>query len=123
MNIQDPDTTAISPTEKPISIKYPNKAVPNAVAKTIKAVVKALIEPRYLTPYNSAQVEDPKIFAKPLEIPTNPKNINAVTGVSKKNRTITESKRGIFIQIRSFLLVNLSIKNPDKNKVRTEKIE
>ena len=97
MNIYVPDTVAISPTVKPISIKYPNKAVPKAVANTINAVVSALIDPRYFTPYNSAQVEDPKIFAKPLEIPTNPKNINAVTGVSKKNRTITESKRGIFI--------------------------
>ena len=88
---------AISPTEKPISIKYPNKAVPKAVAKTINAVVKALIDPRYLTPYNSAHVDDPKIFAKPLEIPTNPKNINAVTGVSKKNSTTTDNKSGIFI--------------------------
>ena len=88
---------AISPTEKPISIKNPNRAVPKAVAKTISAVVKALIDPRYLTPYNSAQVEDPNILAKPLETPTNPKNINAVIGVSKKNKTITEIKSGIFI--------------------------
>ena len=97
MNIYVPDTTAISPTVKPISIKYPNKAVPKAVANTINAVVRALIDPRYLTPYNSAQVDDPSIFAKPLDIPTNPKNINAVTGVSKKNRTITDNKSGIFI--------------------------
>ena len=97
MNIYVPDTTAISPTVKPISIKYPNKAVPKAVANTINAVVRALIDPRYLTPYNSAQVDDPSIFAKPLDIPTNPKNTNAVTGVSKKNRTITDNKRGIFI--------------------------
>ena len=54
MNIYVPDTTAISPTVKPISIKYPNKAVPKAVANTINAVVKALIDPRYLTPYSSA---------------------------------------------------------------------
>src|SRR6056300_1751344 len=97
MNIYAPDTTAISPTVKPISIKYPNKAVPKAVANTINAVVRALMDPRYLTPYNSAQVDEPSIFAKPLDIPTNPKNINAVTGVSKKNRTITDNKRGIFI--------------------------
>ena len=97
MNIYVPDTTAISPTVKPISIKYPNKAVPKAVANTINAVVRALIDPRYLTPYNSAQVDDPSIFAKPLDIPTNPKNTNAVTGVSKKNRTITDNKSGIFI--------------------------
>ena len=80
---------AISLTEKPISIKNPNNAVPKAVAKTIKAVVKALIEPRCLTPYSSAQVEDPKIFANPLEIPTNPKNIKAVIELSKKNKIIT----------------------------------
>ena len=92
-----PDTVAISPIVKPISIKYPNKAVPKAVANTISAVVRALMDPRYLTPYNSAQVEDPNIFANPFEIPTNPKNTNAVTGVSKKNRTITDNKSGIFI--------------------------
>ena len=36
--------------EKPRSIKNPNKAVPNAVEKTIKAVVSALIDPIYFTP-------------------------------------------------------------------------
>ena len=92
-----PDTTAISPTVKPISIKNPNKAVPKAVANTIKAVVKALMDPRYLTPYNSAHVDDPNILAKPLDIPTKPKNTNAVIGVSKTNRTITDNKSGIFI--------------------------
>ena len=97
MNIYIPDTMAISSSVKPISIKKPNKAVPKAVAKTIKAVVRALIDPRNFTPYNSAQVEDPNIFANPLEIPTNPKNINAVIGVSKKNRKITDNKSGIFI--------------------------
>ena len=97
MNIYAPDTTAISPTEKPISINKPNKAVPKAVANTINAVVNALIDPRYLTPYNSAHVEDPKIFANPLDIPTNPKNTNAVIDVSKKNKTITDNKRGIFM--------------------------
>jgi hypothetical protein len=118
-----PETIDISPIVKPISIKNPNKAVPKAVANTINAVVSALIDPIYLTPYNSAQVEDPNIFANPFEIPTNPKNINAVMGVSKKNKTITESKSGIFIKIKSFLLLNLSIKNPEINRVRTEKIE
>ena len=83
-----PDTTAISPTVKPISIKYPNKAVPKAVAKTINAVVRALIDPRYLTPYNSAQVEDPNIFANPLDIPTKPKNTKAVTAVSYTHLTL-----------------------------------
>ena len=118
-----PDTTAISPTVKPISIKYPNKAVPKAVANTINAVVKAFIDPICLTPYSSAQVEEPRIFAKPLDIPTKPKNTKAMNGVSKKNNTIDESKSGIFININNFLLVNLSIKYPDKNKVKTEKIE
>ena len=88
---------AISPIVKPISINNPNKAVPKAVAKTIKAVVKALIDPRYFTPYNSAQVEDPNIFVNPFEIPTNPKNMNAVIGVSKKNKTITDSRSGMFM--------------------------
>ena len=97
MNIYIPDTTAISPTVKPISIKYPNKAVPKAVANTINAVVKALMEPRCLTPYNSAQVEDPNMLAKPLDIPTKPKNKNAVIGVSNKNKTITDNRSGIFI--------------------------
>ena len=88
---------AISPTVKPISIKYPNKAVPKAVANTIKAVVKALMDPRYLTPYNSAHVDEPNILAKPLDIPTKPKNTNAVIGVLKKNSTITDNKSGIFM--------------------------
>ena len=59
--------------EKPRSINIPKKAVPKAVENTIKAVVKALIDPICLTPYISAQVDDPKTFAKPLEIPIKPK--------------------------------------------------
>ena len=118
-----PDTVAISPIVKPISIKYPNKAVPKAVANTISAVVRALMDPRYLTPYNSAQVEDPNIFANPFEIPTNPKNTNAVRRLSKKIKTKAENNNGIFMNINNFLLVNLTIKKPDKNKVSTEKIE
>ena len=108
---------------KPISIKKPYKAVPKAVANTINAVVRAFIYPIYLTPYNSAHVEEPKIFEKPLDTPTKPKNTKAIIGVSKKNNTIAESKSGIFMNINNFLLVNLSIKYPDKNKVKTEKIE
>ena len=77
MNIYVPDTTAISPMVKPISIKYPNKAVPKAVANTINAVVRALIDPRFLTPYNSAQVDEPKTFANPFDIPISPKNTKA----------------------------------------------
>ena len=118
-----PDTVTISSIEKPISINNPNNAVPKAVANTIKAVVNALIDPRCLTPYNSAQVDDPSIFAKPFDIPTKPKNIKAVIGISKKNKTIAESKSGIFIYISNFLLENLSIKYPDINKVKTKKIE
>ena len=41
---------AIFSIEKPLSIKTPNNAVPNAVEKTINAVVKALIEPICFTP-------------------------------------------------------------------------
>ena len=36
--------------EKPLSISIPKTAVPNAVEKTIKAVVKALIDPINFTP-------------------------------------------------------------------------
>ena len=72
--------TAICSIEKPSSIKNPNKAVPNAVANTIRAVVNALIDPIYFTPYISAQVEDPSTFAKPFEIPINPRNTNAEKG-------------------------------------------
>ena len=64
--------------EYPLSIKKPNKAVPNAVENTIKAVERALMDPIYLTPYISAQVEDPKTFASPFDIPIKPKNKNAV---------------------------------------------
>ena len=69
--------------DKPLSIKKPNSAVPNAVAKTIKAVVKALMDPICLTPYISAQVEDPKTLAKPFEIPIKPKKKKDDMGLSK----------------------------------------
>ena len=45
------DITAIFSIEKPRSINIPKKAVPKAVENTINAVVKALIDPIYLTPY------------------------------------------------------------------------
>ena len=45
-----PDTTDILSMDRPLSIKIPNNAVPNAVAKTIKAVVKAFIAPMCFTP-------------------------------------------------------------------------
>ncbi len=82
-NIYVPDTTDIFSIEKPRSIKIPNKAVPKAVAKTINAVVKAFIEPICLTPYISAHVEDPKTFARPLEIPINPRKKNEEIGFLK----------------------------------------
>ena len=69
--------------ENPISIKVPNKAVPNAVAKTISAVVSALIDPIYFTPYISAQVDDPRTFAKPFVIPIKPKNAKEEIGFLK----------------------------------------
>ena len=61
----------------------PNNAVPNAVENTIKADVSALIDPIYLTPYISAQVEDPRTFANPLVIPIKPKKTNDVIGLLK----------------------------------------
>ena len=78
-----PDTKAIFSIEKPLSIIKPNTAVPKAVEKTIKAVVKALIDPINFTPYISAQVDDPSTLAKPFEIPINPRNINAEIETSK----------------------------------------
>ena len=57
----------------PLSINKPKTAVPNAVEKTINAVVKAFMLPIYFTPYISAQVEEPSIFAKPLDTPINPR--------------------------------------------------
>ncbi len=67
-----------------MSINKPNKAVPNAVANTIKAVVSAFIDPIYLTPYISAQVDDPRTLHKPLVIPIRPKKKNEEIGLLKK---------------------------------------
>ena len=63
----------------PLSINSPKIAVPKAVEKTINAVVNAFIEPINLTPYISAQVEEPRTFASPLEMPIKPKKIKAET--------------------------------------------
>ena len=41
---------AICSIENPLSIIIPNKAVPKAVENTIKAVVRALIDPINFTP-------------------------------------------------------------------------
>jgi hypothetical protein len=48
-NIYAPETKAICSIEKLLSIRIPKSAVPKAVEKTIKAVVKAFIEPIYFT--------------------------------------------------------------------------
>ena len=72
-----PDTKAIFSIEKPLSIIKPNTAVPKAVENTIKAVVRAFIDPINFTPYISAQVDDPSTLANPFEIPTKPKKIKA----------------------------------------------
>ena len=69
---------AIFSIVNPLSINNPKIAVPKAVEKTINAVVNALIEPINLTPYISAQVEDPKTLHKPFVIPIKPKNIKAL---------------------------------------------
>ena len=77
------ETKEICSIEKPLSISIPNTAVPKAVANTIKAVVSALIEPIYLTPYISAQVDDPRTLQSPFVTPINPKKTNDEKGLSK----------------------------------------
>ena len=47
--------------------------------------------------------------------------MKADNGMSKKIKTKEESNSGIFININNFILVNLSIKNPEINKVKTDK--
>ena len=73
-------TKAMASIEKPLSIKKPNIAVPNAVEKTIKAVVIAFMLPMFFTPYISAQVEEPRTLAKPFEAPIRPKNTKEEKG-------------------------------------------
>ena len=77
------ETKEICSIEKPLSIKIPNIAVPKAVAKTIKAVVRAFIDPIYFTPYISAHVDDPRTLQSPLVMPINPKKTNDEKGLSK----------------------------------------
>ena len=77
------ETREICSIEKPESIRIPNIAVPKAVAKTIKAVVRAFIDPIYFTPYISAHVDDPRTLQSPLVIPINPKNMNEEKGLLK----------------------------------------
>ena len=79
----EPETIAICSIEKLLSIRIPNNAVPKAVENTISAVVKAFIEPIYLTPYISAHVEEPKTLARPLEIPIKPKKTKDEIGELK----------------------------------------
>ena len=61
----------------------PNTAVPKAVANTIRAVVKAFIDPIYFTPYISAHVDDPSTLQSPFVTPINPKKTNDEKGLSK----------------------------------------
>ena len=96
-NIYIPENIDICSIEKPASIKIPNNAVPKAVANTIKAVVRAFIDPIYLTPYISAHVDDPKTLHKPFVIPINPRKKNEEAGLSKKIKTKTAISKGIFI--------------------------
>ena len=49
-------------------------------------------------------------------------NINSLNNANS-NKTNVESNKGMFIKINNFLLVNLSIKRPDPNKVITDNIE
>tara|TARA_B100001029_G_C14808729_1_gene311142 strand:+ start:423 stop:659 length:237 start_codon:yes stop_codon:yes gene_type:complete len=78
-------------------MRIPNIDVPNAVANTIKAVVRALIDPIYFTPYISAHVDDPRTLHNPLVIPIKPKNTNEEIGSLKKNNTNAAKNKGIFI--------------------------
>ena len=56
----------------PLSINNPKIAVPKAVEKTINAVVNALIEPKWLTPYISAHKDDNKTLVSPFVAPKSP---------------------------------------------------
>ena len=97
INIYIPATIDICSIEKPLSIRIPNSAVPKAVEKTIRAVVRALIDPICFTPYISAQVDEPRTLAKPFETPIKPRNTNEEIGFSKKKITNIESSKGIFM--------------------------
>ena len=79
----NPETIEICSIEKPLSIRIPNNAVPKAVDNTIRAVVSALIEPIYFTPYISAQVDEPRTFANQFEIPIKPRNTKDEIGLLK----------------------------------------
>ena len=83
INTYKPETKAICSIEKLLSIRIPKRAVPKAVENTISAAVSALMEPIYLTPYISAQVAEPKMFANPFEIPINPRNTKDEIGELK----------------------------------------
>ena len=78
-----PETRDICSIVNPKSIRIPNNAVPKAVEKTINAVVRALIDPIYFTPYISGQVDDPRTFANPFDIPISPKKTNEEIGLLK----------------------------------------
>ena len=88
---------AIFSIVNPLSINKPNTAVPKAVENTINAVVNALILPMNLTPYISAQVDEPRIFANPLDTPINPKNTYANISFLKYKRVSMANNNGKFI--------------------------
>ena len=82
---------AIFSIVKSLSINKPKTAVPKAVEKTMNAVVRAFMLPIYFTPYISAQVEEPRIFAKPFETPIKPRKIalpNETNDAKKNNSSI-----------------------------------
>ena len=56
-------------------------------------------------------------MANPFEIPTRPKKIKAINGLSNKYKIIKANNKGTFISGINFLLVNLSTRKPDENKV------
>ena len=76
--------------------------MPKAVEKTINAVVMALIEPIYFTPYISAQVDEPKTLARPLEIPIRPKKTKEKNSELNKYKITAENNNGIFVNNNNF---------------------
>ena len=55
------------------------------------------MDPINFTPYNSAQVEEPRTLANPFETPTNPKKKKEDIGVLKMNKIIKDNNNGKFI--------------------------
>ena len=114
---------AIISIEISLSISKPKTAVPNAVEKTMRAVVNAFMLPMCFTPYISAQVDVPRTFAKALETPIKPKNIYAESEWLKKNKTNMDTSNGTFIKGINFLLEKRSTKKPEEKSVIIDTIE